>query len=139
VYYVVRAGRVPRYHRTRVVVRAVVDISCYLLVWSISILVVGAEAVVIHAALLQISTWRPSRTKATHSTKPWGWAGWVPCSAVFTLAAVRTASPGPPITETAALRRAPSDPGAVSGLRRRDGSQDEASRRSTGSHSRLCQ
>lgn len=55
--------------------------------------------------MFQISTWRPSRTKATHSTKPWGWGAWDRCSAVSTPAGVPTASPGPPITETAALHR----------------------------------
>lgn len=70
--------------------------------------------------VLQIFTWRPCKTRATRSIKPWGWEVWDPCSAAFTPVAVPTASPGPPITETAAPRRATSDRGAVSGSQCRD-------------------
>lgn len=42
-----------------------------------------------------------------HSIKQWGWVAWDPCSVACTRAAVPTASHGPPITETAALRRPP--------------------------------
>ncbi|KAJ3666431.1 hypothetical protein Zmor_001873 [Zophobas morio] len=93
------------------------------------------------ALMFQISTWRPSRTKATHSTKPWGWEAWALCSAVYMLAAAPTASPGPPTTETAALRRATSDLRAVSGPRHYGGSrfQTETSAR-VGVHTySLCQ
>lgn len=59
--------------------------------------------------VLQISIWRPCRTKDTHSTRLWGWEVWDQCSADYTLAVVLTASPGPLITETAGLRRPKSD------------------------------
>lgn len=55
--------------------------------------------------MLQISTWRRYKTKAMLFIKPWGWEEWVPCNVASMLAAVLTASPGPPITETADLRR----------------------------------
>lgn len=73
----------------------------------------------------QISTWRPCRTRATPSIKPWGWEAWGRCSAASTPAAAPTASPGPPTTETAAPPRPPaSDRSAVFGPRWRDGRTD---------------
>ncbi|KAG5895198.1 hypothetical protein JTB14_037796 [Gonioctena quinquepunctata] len=69
-----------------------------------------------HAAFLfQIFTWRPSRTKDMHSTRPWGWEVWEACNAASTLAGAPTASPGPLITETAGRPRPISDLSAVFG------------------------
>lgn len=67
--------------------------------------------------VLQISTWRLCRTKVTRSTKPWVWGEWDLCNAVCMLAAVPTASPGPPTTGTAAHLKGHhlSDPKAVPG------------------------
>lgn len=71
-------------------------------------------------SMLQIFIWRPCKTRATHSTKPWGWEAWGPCNVACMLAAAPTASPGPHITETADLRKVWSEIRAVFGPRCRD-------------------
>lgn len=75
--------------------------------------------------MLQIFIWRPCKTRATLSIKPWGWEAWGPCSAAFMHAAALTASLGPHIMETAALHKVLSEARAVFGSRCRDESRIE--------------